>query len=1304
MAAEQLEPFELMDLQQAYWTGRSSGLGGTACHAYLELDCVGLDLGRLEQACDALVRRHPMLRTIFTEDGRQRVLPSVPPYRVRVVDAVDADAELRLAQIREEMSHQVMAVDQWPLFDIRVTEQRKKRFRLHISFDVLIADAASFRLLAGELVRLYHHGADESPAPAMTFRDYVQHVQKEREGATYRQAQDYWRERVRSLPPAPELPLAQNQVDRPRFGRWETSIAPAVWQAIRSHARARGASSATVVLAAFAETLSLWAGSPEFTLNLTRFDRPPVHQDIDRVVGPFTSTTLLGLDLSRAETFEEFAGSVQRTMWEALEHRAVSGVAILRELTRHQGRTLMPYVFTYVQGLEETDFRSELSELGEVAYAISQTPQVLVDCQVSESEGGVGIWWDCAEDAFPPGMLDGMFAAFVDLLIRLQDPRTWVQLRPAAPPEAAVAVRRVTERTAEFPLAPLQELVLRAAAERPDAVAVVDGERRIRYAELVTRAVGLAQRLREEGVAPGDLVGVSLDRGIPQVTALLAVQLAGGAYLPIDPTLPQARACMIAELGGIRHLVTDGDDSVLGEGFGSVTTVPALDTPADDTGLSLSPVDLADLAYVIFTSGSTGTPKGVAMQHGATANTLLDINERFRVDHRDRVLAVSSVGFDLSVWDVFGILAAGGTVVLTAPGAKAKDPLHWLRLLTEHRITVWNSAPALLGLLLELPESDGALLPDLRLVMLSGDWIPLDLPQRIRAVAPQARVVSLGGATEAAVWSVAHEIDEVAADWTSIPYGRPLTNQTMYVLDQVGRERPIGVAGELYIGGVGLAKGYWNAPELTAAAFLDHPVLGRIYRTGDHARRLSDGTLEFLGRADGQVKIQGHRIELGEVDAALLGLPNVRAAVTEAVGPRDGHRQLVSYVVSLEAAPDQASLRQALGARLPSYMVPAQIRFVPDFPLNVNGKIDRGLLRELTPIEEPAAAHPLYQQVSAPLAPIARFVLAAVRTHLGDESIGPTDDLLTAGVDSINLVRLATVMERELGFRPGLAEVMRQPTAAAIADLCETRILDDLKGGLRLRPADVRAQDTEVVIADPLERARFRRDLVRRPWAPETAERRPLAHLRPPTDLLTTGFGTGRMTASDLEILCGALLASDPADPARRGYPTPGGIAAVRTYLWVREGRIADVAGGLYVVDPVAGELIQLDGARSLDPEAFDPLVYQESFREAAFTAILVGHLPTYQKLYGPDATLFAAVEAGAMTQALVTAGQTCTGVVFRSVPLVDRGRLDLGPWLADGDEIVHVLLGGTGKRYDPDAPADSSGYAESLEYEEGVL
>ncbi|MCP4656016.1 MAG: amino acid adenylation domain-containing protein, partial [bacterium] len=487
---------------------------------------------------------------------------------------------------------------------------------------------------------------------------------------------------------------------------------------------------------------------------------------------------------------------------------------------------------------------------------------------------------------------------------------------------------------------------------------------------------------------------------------------------PVDPELPRERRDYLLTQGRVEIAVTQPRLDAELEWPPALRRVPVGERPpgAAERRPSGRGAREDDLAYVIFTSGSTGRPKGVAVEHRAALNTIRDVNRRFDLTARDRVLALSALSFDLSVYDLFGLLAAGGAVVLPEPQAR-RDPARWLELTANHRVTVWNSVPMLAQMLVEYAEGRGAVadrLGSLRLVLLSGDWIPVTLPDRLRRLCPQAQVISLGGATEAAIWSILYPIGGVDPAWTSIPYGRPMANQRFYVLGPDREPRPVWVPGELYIAGAGLAAGYFGDDEKTRASFVEHPHGGeRLYRTGDLGRWLPDGTIEFLGREDFQVKVQGHRIELGEIEAALEEHPRVQAAVVLALGEARGARRLVACMVPEQHAGESdrtaGAWRSFLADKLPDYMVPAAFVELGELPLTANGKVDRQAL--VARFEEETAEEEAFV---APRTPLEARLAAMWIEVLGVERVGVEDRLLDLGGNSLTAIQLLTRVRREL--------------------------------------------------------------------------------------------------------------------------------------------------------------------------------------------------------------------------------------------------------------------------------------------------
>ncbi|RAS71104.1 amino acid adenylation domain-containing protein [Lentzea atacamensis] len=938
------EPFPPTDVQRAYWLGRDESftLGGVGCHFYREYEVADLDVERLENAVNALIARHEMLRAVFDENGDQRILESVPKF------------EVQRGFDRETQSRTVFDPEQWPLFSVAVDGNR-----VAIGIDNLILDALSILIFYAELGTLYDCPDTVLPPIGVSFRDYVLSLPEP-------SSQDYWD--ALELPPAPKLPLAKDPADvTPVFSRRTAHVDSGRWKSVVERAREHGLTPSAVLMAAFAEVLGRWSGRGDLTLNVTLFDRAEVHPDITSVMGDFTSLLLVAC--GEGETWLDRAKFAHERLWQAIDHRDVSAVRVMRSLPEG-----MPVVFTSALGV---GVEQPSTLFDQQVWGVSQTPQVWLDHQVTESAGGVELNWDAVDELFPDGVLDDMFAAYLSLVDHLAT-GDWAEIPDLLPAAQRQVREQVNATDGPVPDRTLHADFFRHAAETPDRVAIVWEGGRLTYGELADRALRTAAV-----IGPGEEpVAVSLPKGPDQIAAVLGVLAAGRAYVPIGVDQPPARRERM--LRGISQVVTRLD----------LAAHPAEVVHADPDSL----------AYVIFTSGSTGEPKGVEITHRAALNTIDDINEKFAVTADDRVLAVSALDFDLSVYDIFGLLGAGGTVV-TITEDERRDAERWHELVERFGVTVWNTVPALAEMLSIVGDTK------LRLVLVSGDWVGLDLPERF----PEARFVAMGGATEASIWSNYVELRRPEPGWRSIPYGTPLRNQRFRVVDSAGRDCPDRVAGELWIGGAGVARGYRDDPARTAEKFT-----GGWYRTGDLGRYWPDGTLEFLGRADQQVKIRGHRVELGEVEAALLASPGVTQAVAAVSQGR-----LVAAVTGSEV--DAAIVAE----RLPAHMIPDHVELLDEIPLSANGKVDRQAVAALvTPRTESAA----------PQGELETEIAALWADLLGLDEIGRTQNFFTLGGDSLKATRFVEVLRGKHGPIVSLRSFFAAPTVAAVAEALDADV------------------------------------------------------------------------------------------------------------------------------------------------------------------------------------------------------------------------------------------------------------------------
>ncbi|MEU8383581.1 amino acid adenylation domain-containing protein [Streptosporangium sp. NPDC048865] len=967
-------------MQHAYWIGRDSGqsLGSVAAHLYVELDGREIDPVRLEAAVVALVERHPMLRAAISDDGTQRILPERPGPAVTVHDLrAVPDAAEELERLRAEMSTQRLPIETGRVFDARLSLLPSGAARLHLDVDMVAADAMSYRTMLADLAALYE--GESLPPIGYSYARYLAADPRAEARARDRR---WWGERLGELSGPPELPVVPQPGDRVvRKHHW---LAPEDRRRLIARAHREGVTPAMALAAVFAEVMGAWSATPRFLLNLPLFHREPVHPDVDALVGDFTGSILLEADLSRELPFTGRARELQALLHTAGEHSDYSGLEVLRDLSRARGeQVLAPIVYTSALNLGELFGDRARRSFGEPEWIISQGPQVLLDAQVTEVSGGLLLNWDVRDPAFPEGVADAMFAAYTGAITRLGAPDAdWDEpLRIGASPHQ-MRLRHELNAQPPLPERTLHEEFFARARRTPELPALhwgtgddgtEGGGGTLTYGELADRALRVAAHLVERDVRPGDRVSVELPKGPDQAVAVLGVLAAGAAYVPVGAGQPAARRERILKTAGVAVSLT------------SAVTHPApLDAPV--------PVSPDQVGYVLFTSGSTGEPKGVEVSHRAAMNTIGDLVERFSIGEGDVSLAVSALDFDLSVFDLFALWSSGGAVAIPLEDDR-RDATRWAELAEHRSVTVLNCVPSVLEMLLRTGPA-----PTLRLVLLGGDWVGTHLPALLRERSPGARFVALGGTTETAIHSTVIEVDgEVPADWTAVPYGVPLRGVACRVVDEAGRDRPDWAQGELWIGGAGVADGYSGDAGRTADRFVVHEGT-RWYRTGDMARYRPDGTLEFLGRRDHQVKVRGFRIELGEVETALENHPRVRRAV----GLLADSRLAAAVVLTGEAKPGTEGtgteeLLAHVRELLPPHMVPDLLVILDELPLTANDKVDR---RALTAVVT-AAAGETGTPYTAPGSALERVLARIVGQVLDVPRVGAHDDVFALGGDSV---------------------------------------------------------------------------------------------------------------------------------------------------------------------------------------------------------------------------------------------------------------------------------------------------------------
>jgi amino acid adenylation domain-containing protein len=1045
--------------QQRLWFMEQFAPGTGAYTVPLSLRLRGdLDPGALARSLDGVMARHECLRARFetTDHGAPRIVISESASApLRIVDlAADATPLPERVDTARELisaeSARPIDLRQGPLLRAVLVRLDPDDHVLLVDTHHIVSDGWSTDVLADELLALYDSYAQgEHPAlPELPvqYGDYAAWQRERLSAGGLDAAREYWRRQLADLPPL-ELPVDHARGAEQTFAgeshrfRLERPLV----DALQRLAGSAGATLHMALLAAFQVLLSRHSGATDFAVGSPVAGRPL--PELERLIGFFVNMLPIRADLTGDPSFRDLLARVRDTTLDAWAHQdlpfqqLVQELDVAREASRSPVFQAILVMHDYLDGQSAARQRRAGSlEAVRFPFELRATRYDL-ELYASRLPDGLECVFVHNRDLFAPERIERMTGHLVTLLeSAVAHPGKRVsQLDMLTAPELADLAR--WNDTAQDLGEPdcLHRLVFEQVRQRPEAVAVRDARAALTYHELGQWSRRLAAELAAAGVGPGELVAVVMERGVEQVVATLAIQLAGAAYLPVDPDFPEQRRRQLLALGRSRIALTQpwlADRLTWPEGVTTlvVTGDPPAEPPPDLPDLP-DPATPDDLAYVLFTSGSTGEPKGVMIHHRGAVNTVRDTNQRFGVGPSDRALSVSALSFDISVQDIFGTLAAGGTLVLPEPAA-AKEPAAWARWISEQRVTVWASAPALLELLVEHAEAEGTDIASLRLVLLSGDWIPLDLPDRIRALAPGVTVISLGGATEVSIWSCYYRVGEVDPGWRSIPYGRPLANQTFHVLDQHGRPVPVGVTGQLHIGGVGVGRGYWRDPERTAAGFFVHPDTGeRLYRTGDLGRYWRDGVIEILGRVDFQVKVRGYRIELGEIEAQLARCPGVAECVVT-VRREGGEPVLVGYVVPSDGvAPAAPDLRARLAQSLPAYMVPSRYLTLPRLPLNDHGKLDRSRL------PAPAAGPGPGRELAAPGTATERVIAEVWTEVLGGAAVGLDDNFFDLGGHSLTAIQAVTRLRRALAADGvpafGVSTLFRHPTVRELAALID---------------------------------------------------------------------------------------------------------------------------------------------------------------------------------------------------------------------------------------------------------------------------
>jgi amino acid adenylation domain-containing protein len=1035
--------------QQRLWFLDRLDPGNPAYHLSVAVRLLGdLDRPLLQWCIDSIVARHDALRTHFPEtDGRPAaaVLPPAP-VEVPTTDLCDlppAEREPRVRALAEEHYRRPFDLVHGPLYRIELLRLGPREHVALLTLHHLVSDGWSIGVFLRELGQLYARasaGRKEplSPLPVQ-YADYARWQQAWLAGDVHAQQVTFWTEHLADAPLVLDLPT-----DRPRppllstRGATRMRTLPAeLAEAVRRFSQQEGATPFMTLLAAFQVLLARHAGQEVLLVGTPVANRNRV--ELEGLVGFFVNTLVLRGDLRGDPTFRELLARTREDSLQAFAHQELPFEHLVDALKPRRDPSRTP-VFQVMFAYETVPAALQLPGLSLEPVPVERgTAMFDLTLTVTDHDGDLVASAEYNADLYDDTTIARLLRHYELLLDRLTaEPDR--RVTTAALADAAERKRVVEEWNAtevDYPRdRTVHDLIAEQTGRAPDAIALVHESGTLSYGELGRRADRVAGRLRAAGIQRGALVGLCVERSADMAVGLLGILKAGAAYLPLDPSYPSDRLGFLINDGAVRVVLAQ---SHLRDGLppfeGTVITLEDVVDAGPAEFTSSQEGSPEDVAYVIYTSGSTGTPKGVQVTHRNLVNLCVGVRQMLDLTADDRILQFTSLSFDVAAEEIFPAWTTGATVVLR-PAGPVPTGAELLRFADTHRLTILEIPTAYWHELTGEVLADKLALPEsVRAVVVGGEKARADVAARWNAMTrDRVRWINAYGPTETTVTSLAFlpALGEYLPEG-EVPIGRPLANVRAYVLDPSGRPQPVGVPGELYLGGDGVARGYLNRPELTAERFV--PDLfhgGRMYKTGDRARWRSDGRLEFLGRVDDQVKVRGFRIEPGEVEAALARHPDLRQVAVVPRPDTSGHLQLVAYVApaSGSGVPETGSLVTFLRERLPEYMLPAAWVVLPELPLTTGGKVDR---RSLPPAQGLVGGHPTREYVE-PRTPAEKRVAAIWADLFKIERVSVQDNFFDLGGHSLLAVQLAARLSRDLGLDVSVRSILFYPTVAALAE------------------------------------------------------------------------------------------------------------------------------------------------------------------------------------------------------------------------------------------------------------------------------
>ena len=1324
------EWFPLTNMQESYLLGRNnfSEMGGYGTHGYFEIK-TQLDPLRLSNALNKVISSQGMLRAIFSEDLQQRILPDTLKYQIDILDmssSTQEEIDKEINRRRDKLSHQIFDYTKWPLFEISALRISEKYTILFISIDGLLADAKSMKIFASQWLAAYNEADISKLAPRISFRDYI--ISTNNDSENKERAKTFWLNKLDKLPESPQIIDKDTEAGVENvFSRESLFLNEQSWVLIKEFCHNNHITPTAFFIQIYFDTLKRWSQNKKFTINLSVFNRKNIHEDIDNLIGDFTSNIFLDNQNQDAEdNFIEKVTSLQADLFLAIDNISFDGIDFLRAYAnKYKKNLIVPYVVTSLISEETT--KQATDYLGEMTYGISQTPQVYIDMQISNSHEGILINWDYSTQKFTKKFMLKIIEVFEQNVASILNGKKNIDTE--LPNSDKLVIQNYNDTTTVgYDSCRLEQLFFNTVKNYPNQIAIKDKDCSYTYSQLEKEVIQRASSITHTIGKKGQKIGIIDERNCQTIIDLISILYSGNTYVPIEKDCPSERVAYIKNVAEIEYMINDID---------KIEQLEKADGINDEE----------QVAYVIFTSGSTGKPKGVAVSHRSAVNTIVDINKRFNLNRNDHFILLSSLSFDLSVFDIFGSLAIGGSLYIVDDRRNLEEINN---IIKQEKITVWNSVPSTMKAYLNysnneifnidkigdefenltslnslidenivfdkeasdkyksdctsrfvisnynekinLPSNNsfpdfilsrkstrsfceedlipmdkffkvisslgkikghntshylypsaGGLYPidiyisiennkiegisggiyyynpvantiyrinnnplesdvhyysnqtiskhssftillvynseanirkygsdgykyalidsgylgqhittvaningisscvigaadselitknlslsanqmflnciifgretnnlvyklnetkiqnisvpenslkiinekvsSIRVVMLSGDYIPLDLPGKIfDKFGEKVALYSLGGATECSIWSIYYPISKVESKWKTIPYGYPLGNQKIWIMDEKLNICPVDVLGEIIIGGVGVGEEYLNNPIKTSESFVNNSQFGKVYRTGDFGILRENGTIEFMGRLDDQVKINGYRVELPEIEKVIKNNCDVQDVVAIIESAESGINKLICFVQSEINSNLYGYIVERIKNELPVYMIPQEIYKVEKIPVTENGKVDKKKLlantmnykkNDLESANNLLSDYQSYETEKRHDENLLIEVRQIFSSILDVSDFSNDSTIFELGGDSINIVSIQKQIERKYGVSLKIIDVFENNTVNRLVKFLESQNKVKIIGAhftspfLRNKSGDVTVEETVKIV------------------------------------------------------------------------------------------------------------------------------------------------------------------------------------------------------------------------------------------------